>query len=340
MNFSDFELWRKRALVNDPSVLDCAETNLYRSLATLQPRPDISNTDCPVHRCDLARAWLARYGFPASNSRRALVCRGVRHALALIFKKLALSNAIVWIPKDVYPIYLELAHAAGIEPRHFASLPEPKIPAVQSNGGPEYLLVANPWKPLGRYLTEKECDALINWLDASPHRHLIVDCVYDLSTPFHATTQKLQKTGRMILLHSVTKGWLWPKTFGVTLIGDAYSQFESLFRDDSPSFDQLRLAHQLLSTETSCPNQVIAALQNRKNQLLAAIPDSVRESLLLKPEHSSPGCYFFPVWIPAEELLKHHNLLALPGSTFGADWNGSILTSLASVFAPIKNGST
>jgi aspartate/methionine/tyrosine aminotransferase len=338
MNFVAFQLWREQTLRESSDLLDCAETNLYRSLASLRPKADASDADYSVHRCDLARAWLARYGFSVNDSRCALVSRGVRHALALIFQELARSDATLWIPGDVYPVYLELARAAGIEPRFFTTLPEPKIPATQPNGSPEYLLITNPWKPLGRYLTDKECDALTGWLAASSHRHLLVDCVYDLSTPFHATTQKLQGAGRAILLHSVTKGWLWPKTFGVTLIGEKYSQFEPAFRNDSPAPDQLRLAHQFLSTDADCPNLVVAAVQNRAKKLFATLPDSVRKSFLLDPSCLSPSCYFFPVEIRAEELLRRHRILAIPSSAFGADWGGSIITSLASVFAPIKNG--
>jgi Aminotransferase class I and II len=338
VNFAAFQLWREQNLRMNPDLLDCAETNLYRSLASLQPKLGVSDADRPVHRCDLARAWLARYDFSANDSRRALVSRGVRHALALIFQKLARSDATIWIPRDVYPVYLELARAAGIEPRFFTTLPEPKIPVTQPNGSPEYLLITNPWKPLGRFLTDKECDTLTGWLAASPHRHLLIDCVYDLGAPFHVTTQKLHGTGRANLLHSATKGWLWPKTFGVALLGKGHSQFESAFRNDSPTPDQLSLAQQFLSTNANCPGQVIAALQSRAQKMFALLPDSIRKSLLLDPACLSPSCYFFPVGIRPAELLRLHHVLAIPASAFGADWDGSILTSLASVFAPIKSG--
>ncbi|MGH7990891.1 MAG: hypothetical protein ACREDS_11975 [Limisphaerales bacterium] len=59
---------------------------------------------------------------------------------------------------------------------------------------------------------------------------------------------------------------------------------------------------------------------------------------MLDPACLAPSCYFFPVEIRAEKLLRQHRLLAIPGSAFGADWDGSILTSLAPVFAPMKNG--
>jgi aspartate/methionine/tyrosine aminotransferase len=291
-----------------------------------------------VHRCDLARAWLTRYGFTADYSRRALVCRGIRHALALIFHELARGDAKLWIPGDVYPVYLELARAAGLEPRLFATLPAPGIPSTQPHGTAEYLLIANPWKPLGRFLTDEEYTAVTDWLNASPHRHLLVDCVYDLGTPFHATTQKLQATGRVTLLHSVTKGWLWPMTFGVALMGEGHSQFESAFRDDPPARGQLRLAQRFLSTDANRPRQVVMALRNRAEKLFAALPAPVRNSLVVDPAGIALSCYFFPVGILAEELLRTYRLLAIPASAFGADWEGSVLTSLAGVFAMPQDG--
>jgi aspartate/methionine/tyrosine aminotransferase len=340
MNFAAFRLWREQRLRANPDLLDCGETNLYRSLAFLQPRPDTSSADRSVHRCDLARSWLNRYGFPASGSGRALVCRGVRHALTLIFRELARADASLVVPDDVYPVYWELARAAGIEPRGFATLPKPEIPATHANGRAEYLLIANPWKPLGRFLTDEECAALICWLGASRHRHLLVDCVYDLDAPLHATTQMLRETGRAILLHSFTKGWLWPQTFGVALIGEGHAQFESAFRCESPAPAQLRLAESFLSTDANCPGRVVISLRSRAEMLLAALPDAVSRSLVTDPARLSPGSYFFPVGIQAEELLREHHLLAIPGAAFGAaGWDGSIITSLSAAFAPVKDGS-
>jgi aspartate/methionine/tyrosine aminotransferase len=332
VNFAAFQLWREQCLRAQPEALDCAETNLYRALTPLRPRLITAKTHRQIHRCDLARAWLNRYGFTDSFSRRALICRGVRHALSLIFKEAAQGNALLWIPSDVYPTYLELARATGIESRIFPTLPEPKLPSAPVAGRTEFLLVTNPWKPLGRCLLDEECSALMDWLTASPQRYLLVDCVYDLGVPFHFTTQKLMQTGRAILLHSVTKGWLWPKTFGVALLCEARPELESAFRNDPPAQDQLNLAEQFLSTDANLPGQVVTALAASKQRLLAALPAAIGESLLIDPVAAAPGCYFFPIRLPAEELLRQHRAIAIPASAFGANWGGSIITSLSAKF--------
>lgn len=339
MNFAAFQLWREECLREQPDLLDCAETNLYQALSFLQPKADLPPTDQRVYRCDLARAWLARYGYPAIDSRRALVCGGVRHALGLIFRELARAKAVLWAPADVYPVYLELAQAAGIETNLYPTLPEPRLPAGAAGGARgEYLLIANPWKPLGRYLTNGECEAITSWLDASPKRQVLIDCVYDLGAPFHETTQALQRTGRAVLLHSVTKGWLRPRTFGVALIGEAHALFEAAFRADSPTQEQLRRAQYFLTDAVDCPEWVAAELKQRAGRFLFVLPRAARQSLLLKADEVAPGCYFFPVALPAEELLKQRRLLAIPASAFGAEWPGSILTSLAPAFGREEGG--
>lgn len=337
MNFAAFQLWREECLRTRPDLLDCAETNLYRALASLQPKLAAGSGQRTVYRCDLARTWLKRYGFPENLSRRALVCRGVRHALTLIFKELA-GAAALWVPSDVYPVYLELARAAEIEPQMFPSLPELKFPTARPAAGAEYLLVANPWKPLGRFLTDEECTLLTGWLEASPRRYLLVDCVYDLGVPFHFTTQKLVQTGRAILLHSVTKGWLWPRTFGIALFGEVHSQLEAAFHREPPTPEQLQLAEQLLSNDAGLPVRVAIGLEERKQRLLAVLPKAVASTFIADPVDVVPGGYFFPVRLTAEKLQREHGVLAIPASAFGALWDGSVLTSLSENFAGGQEG--
>jgi hypothetical protein len=45
----------------------------------------------------------------------------------------------------------------------------------------------------------------------------------------------------------------------------------------------------------------------------------------------------FQFGLKPKNYCGEHHLLAIPSSAFGANWNGSILTSLASVFAPMKD---
>jgi aspartate/methionine/tyrosine aminotransferase len=225
---------------------------------------------------------------------------------------------------------LQIAHDAGVGVRAFATLPEPVLPTETDPSRLEYLLICNPWKPLGRFLTGCECEELLKWLSAKSERFIIIDSVYDFSAPFHESTMMLAATGRVILLHSVTKGWLWPQTFGVAWAGCECPPLDGPFRGDSPSQDQLVLADQLLSESESLPANVAATLGIRKRMLLEALP---REVSSPRFEDSAPGCYFFPVNVPFEELLKNHGVMGIPATAFGSKWGGTILTSLAPALA-------
>ncbi|MFD0568909.1 aminotransferase class I/II-fold pyridoxal phosphate-dependent enzyme [Kitasatospora gansuensis] len=202
MRFDEFQEFRQRQLSTSPSLLDAAETNVYRALAPLRPeQPADTGT---VYRCDLARAWLRRFELPEEWSRRAMVSRGVRHGLGVVFHWLHSVQARLWLPSDVYPVYFDLARAVGLAPASYPTLPTPALPSSPADDRPEYLLLANPSKPLGRYLSDAECAALIAWLQESPHRHLLIDCVYDLGAPFamrHPATAGHRARGPAALGH-------------------------------------------------------------------------------------------------------------------------------------------
>ncbi|MEU5274971.1 aminotransferase class I/II-fold pyridoxal phosphate-dependent enzyme [Streptomyces asoensis] len=327
MNFAEFQGFRQQQLGASSGLLDAAETNVYRALAAL--RPDQPTGTSTVYRCDLARAWLRRYDLPEEWSRRAMVCRGVRHGLAVVFRQLSDGQARLWLPGDVYPVYFELARAAGLEPASYPTLPAPALPGSPADRRPEYLLLANPSKPLGRYLSDDECTAVISWLEESPRRRLLIDSVYDLGAPFAAGTRRLLDTGRAVLLHSVTKGWLWPRTFGIVVVDPAQTEWVEAFRADPPAPAQLRLADRLLTEHGDLPLRIVDELAARAERLFDRLPDEVLAAIPTE-SRTCPGNYFFPVEIPAETLRREFGVLAMPVSVFGdSDWPGSVLTSLA-----------
>ncbi|MGQ4361666.1 aminotransferase class I/II-fold pyridoxal phosphate-dependent enzyme [Streptomyces sp. SAS_272] len=336
MRFEEFQDFRQRELSASASLLDAAETNVYRALAPMRPEPPTDMST--VHRCDLARAWLRRFELPEEWSGRAMVCRGVRHGLSVVFRRLHAVQARLWLPSDVYPVYFELARAAGLEPASYPTLPAPALPTPPADRRPEYLLVANPSKPLGRYLSDAECAALMSWLRESPRRRVLIDGVYDLGAPFAAGTRRLLDTGAAVLLHSVTKGWLWPRTFGVVLLGPAQTELAAAFRAEPPTSAQLRLAERLLTEHSNVPRQVADELAARAERLFERLPDDVLGAIPTA-SRTCPGNYFFPVGIPAETLRRECGVLAMPVSVFGENsWSGSILTSLADAFGPAPTG--
>lgn len=335
MRFDVFQEFRQRQLRASSPLLDAAETNVYRALAPLRPQPPTDTRT--VHRCDLAGAWLRRFELPEEWSGHAMVCRGVRHGLDVVFHRLRAVQARLWLPGDVYPVYFELARAAGLAPASYPTLPAPVLPKSPADHRPEYLLLANPAKPLGRYLSDAECAAVISWLRVSPRRRLLIDSVYDLGAPFAAGTRRLLDTGRAVLLHSVTKGWLWPRTFGVVLLGPAHADLAEAaeaLRADPPTPAQLRLADRLLTEHDDVPRLVVDELAARAERLFERLPDEVLGAIP-PASRTCPGNYFFPVDMPAQTLRREYGVLAVPGGVFGeSGWPGSVLTSLADTFGP------
>jgi aspartate/methionine/tyrosine aminotransferase len=326
MNFAAFQQFRENLLRERTDVIDCAETNLYRTLSRLIPSaPSVSSVPSTVHRCHLASEWVERFGFPPDTSRRALISRGVRDSLSRLFQHGAGAQVTLWIPKDNYPVYGELARAAGLSPREFPTLPETEWPDGPPAPGPEWLLVTNPLKPAGRFLAEEDVKSLGRWLSASPSRLLLLDAVYTFDTRFHSSTLALLESGQTILLHSLTKGWLHPRLFGIALIPEAAAAaLTPAFRADPPPQENLARARNLMGTHAAMPALVARSLASAMSRLRASLPFPVP-----LPHPDRAAGYFLTIPRSWHELLETQNILSLPVTFFGSSRDDlAILSSL------------
>lgn len=323
MNFADFQTRRQALLSTRPDLLDCAETNLYRALAHLIPAapPPAAGT---VHRCHLASQWTELFGLPAEGAKRALISNGVRDSLARLFRHYAAQGARLWLPADNYPVYHELAAAAGLAPRSFPTLPGIEWPTDAPDDKDEVLLITHPLKPRNRPLDDQDLQALLGWLGQNPRRRLLLDAVYTLGVRLDEVTLQLLATGQTLLLHSLTKGWLHPRLFGIALVPEAdAADLTPVFRDSPPSQPNLARARHLMTEHAAMPGQVAQALEGAKQRLLGHLPG-------LEPSRlaTSGVGYFFPVLRPWEQLLEE-GVLGLPASTFGS--NREDITLLSSL---------
>lgn len=261
MNFHEFQVHRAALVAADPTLVDFGETNIWRSLSDLIPR--IPETPASkLHRCHLAQAWLQLFGLPAEWAQQAQVSSGVRNSLMLLFSVARQRGITLRIPIDVYPVYGDLAEAAGLSFETFPTLPELRLPSTG-----DWLLIPNPLKPAGRFLTSAEVANLRDWLKVNRTRRVLIDAVYTFDCRFHQTTQSLMETGQAIPLHSLSKGWLHPQVFGMALIPEAdLTTIAPLFRENSPSQDNLRKASCLLRSHTDCPANVAKALSTRRDR--------------------------------------------------------------------------
>ncbi|RYD32986.1 MAG: aspartate aminotransferase [Verrucomicrobiaceae bacterium] len=325
MTFQKFQTIRPRLLADRPELLDCGETNLYRALARLMPEP-VPPVEGTVHRCHLASQWTEFYSLPEAASRRAFITEGVRDGLDTLFAHLAGKQCLLWLPEDNYPVYRELAAAHGHQVRTFPTLPEVRWPDEPPPSGvdDEWLLVTHPLKPRGGPLSPESAGTLREWLAASDRRRVLLDTVYQLDSRFDDITLQLLETGQAVLLHSVTKGWLHPRCFGVVLMPERDAdEWMPVFRAKVPTQANLVTARYLMALHAEMPGKVKRELQTVQIRLLERL-----KRLPFKILPVDPASYFMPVEGSWEELLEH-GILGLPASTFGSGNSSlTILTSL------------
>lgn len=301
MTYEEFKTLRAKTRREHPTIIDCSEMNLYGALAHLAPVVPAA-PNATVHRCDLALEWTQLFGLPASWAPRAFVSSGVRDSLARLFGAYARLGKNAWIPADCYPVFQRLAEAHGLRFRAYPTLPRSIWPSEDA----DVLLVTNPLKPAGRWLTAEDVGVLMRWLTASPSRRLLVDAVYTFGTRFHETTMELVQGGQTILLHSLTKGWLRPRMFGVALVPSRDVELLApLFRRDSPSQLNLAEAAFLMNVCRGLPEKVAEAIEVANRGLRAKI------------ELGSSVGYFHPIVQPWTRLVAD-GILGIPATVFGS----------------------
>lgn len=323
MKFPEFQALRSRLLAEHPSLRDFAETNPYRALARLAPEPP-PPADGTVHRCHLASQWTELHGLPEETSRRAFVSCGVRDGLDTLFRHLSGKPCRLWLPSDNYPVYHELATAHGHRPRTFPTLPVERWPEdpPPADAEHEWLLITHPLKPRGRALSAKNIADLADWLAADRRRRILLDTVYQLGTRFDDLTLRLLETEQTIVLHSLTKGWLHPRCFGVVLMPERDApDWMPVFRDKAPPQSHLAIARHLMSRHADLPEKVAKALGLAQERLFEAI-----RGLPCAPMPVDPPSYFVPVMGRWDALLDQ-GVLGLPASVFGSPCDDLTLLS-------------
>ena len=325
MKFAEFEAFRTKLLSAHSNVLDCAETNVYRALSNWAV-PPTSMSETRVHRCHLASEWTSYFGFEPAIAGRVLVSCGVRDSLTRLFAHYSTERARLWLPEDNYPAYGELATNAKLSYRTFKTLPEPRWPATEPDTGRELLLVTNPLKPRARWLSDTDIEALSTWLAKSPARRLLLDVVYTFATRFDAATLRLFDTNQTIILHSVTKGWLHPRLFGVALVpAQDTVDLKPIFRAVAPTQQSLTRAREMLGAHAKMPGLLAAQLVRAREQLLNALPADAPIPWVC----DAPG-YFAPVSALWSDLLDQHRVLGIPATAFGSSQEHiTILSSLS-----------
>jgi DNA-binding transcriptional MocR family regulator len=312
--FEDFIALQERVRRDDPTVLQLGETRIARALSSLRPSIRAPEELPRLHRCHLATAWCARRGMPAEWSARALVCEGVRHALALIFGELARRDEVVAVPSDVYPVYGQLAAGARL-----ATVPIETFPALTFDTPARYLLLPCPLKLHGRAWSAAELATAAAWLAADRTRRLIFDGVYSFDARLAPAVRALIETDQVIYLDSLSKSWLHEKVFGTAVVpAQDFAAWAPIFRAAAPAQTSLFVARTLL--EHAVP--VAAELELRRTRTLAALAE--RGITAAAP---SSG-YLIPIELAAQVALAHHRVLVIPFAVFGGSRPWSFASAL------------
>lgn len=322
MDFGEFLRWSQTSRVEVPNASCFCETRISVAYSAIRPMPELAANAPDVHRCDLARLWCETYGVDPSLSPTALVCEGVRQALEIIFESLARRGAGVAVPTDVYPVYWRLASQARLRPVGFATFPQFEVAEVLRTAAQASALVVllpQPLKLHGRSWTELEVAAARDWLRDDPARRIILDGVYGFGAPLDSGTNRLLATDQVLLLDSLSKGWLHERVFGVALVPRRdLATYSATFRSLAPAKPKLALAHELLTKYRQFPQRLLRDMSTRRRELMARARDTRISTL------PAAGGYFVAMQCSAQALLVEHSLLTIPVTVFGsgfADWS-------------------
>lgn len=322
MNFEDFLRWSHEAAAAIPGLRLRSETRIATAYAALRPAVEVPATLPRVHRCDLAKQWCELQGWPGTWSIRALVCEGVRHALELLLRRFAQRGIRVTLPSDVYPVYWQIAAAAGVETLGVETFPDfdpAALLAAADSAGSLAVVLPAPLKLHGRPWTETEAGLATAWLGRNGARRMVLDGVYAFGRPPDAAMRRLLDTGQVIYLNSLSKGWLYPRQFGVALLPECeVEDCAEDFRQLQLPQAQLFLAQQLLSHHYDFPRQLGEAIADRRTAFL----DHARKTGL--PVADTTDGYLIAVQRSSEDLLRKDKLLTIPAKVFGSartDWS-------------------
>lgn len=303
MNLQEFLIYKESLIKGNPSLKDYSNHNLYSFFKDL-PKVEGAVPE-KVYRCHMVEDYLSMLSLPDELKQFTGASTGVRESLELLMKHLD-----SWIiPEDVYPFYnftIKKPHST------YQTLGKKNLFENLSSGT---LLVCAPLKPQGRDYTFEEISNLKKFLEKDPKNLLVIDLVY--ATNFYLPKEflALYKTNQVILLHSLSKMFLTPKLFGISLLpqNSLGQTLRTLFQTLPKKEKELKQAYSLMKYNRHLPLEV-------KSWLITL---GQKEGFTINPEYPS---YLFYSCKSPEEFLKEGKIV-IPATVFGGT-TGSIISSL------------
>ena len=240
----------------------------------------------------------------------------MRHALRLLLRILTEAGSRVAIPRDVYPVYWEIAAEAGALPLSIDTFPELDLAATLHGcavAGVSLVLLPCPLKLQGRRWTAGDAATAAAWLHEDPRRRLILDGVYSLGGRLDDATQALIENDQVFYLDSLSKGWLHENVFGAAVVPERdISVYANAFRQLEIQQEHLHVANELLTRFSGFPEQLAHAIAVRR----VTLHGQLRAAGI--PFRSVSHGYLTVIEDSAERVLEKHDVLAIPVSVFGS----------------------
>jgi hypothetical protein len=316
MNFDDFKLIKKELLEKNSDLIDLSNNNLYdyfkdykKDFELDNNLQDFINKDDLFYRCHTVEKYLRKMNLPDDLKKYCGASAGVRDSLENVLFKYY-DNLI--IPGDVYPFYEKSNHSFK-----YYTLNNNELFVEIPDG---VLLVCFPLKPSGRDFTEKEWDNLTNFLIRNESNRIIFDTVYLTNFKIPNEILKLYETNKVIILHSLSKAFLLPNHFGITLLpkSNEGNFIYDLFKKLEKKQERINLSNFYLDMDFSKISKKIEDHMFFSNGLLK-----------YKFKWSLNNSYLNIIDVEWNNLLKN-KILGIPESVFGGIGNKTIVSSLIS----------
>lgn len=314
MNFNEFKLLKKELLETNNDLIDLSNNNLYDFFKDSKKEFELENDlqgfidqGDIFYRCHTIEKYLKKMDLPVAFKKYCGASSGVRDSLEKVLFQ-HYTNLI--IPGDVYPFYEKSKHSFKYYTLNcnelFVDIPD------------GVLLVCYPLKPSGRDLTENEWDNLKKFLIKNESNRIIFDTVYLTNFKIPQKILELYETNKVIILHSLSKAYLLPNHFGITLLPNStegtfiYNLFKKLDKNQG----RINISNFYLDSDFRKVSKKIEDHIFFSNGLLK-----------YNFKWSLNNSYLNVIDVDWNELLKN-KILGIPESIFGGLGNKTIVSSL------------
>lgn len=332
MNYNEFKIYRKDILEankDNANFLDLSDNNLYGYFNNISDKINMAtktNDKKEVYRCHLLEKYLELFNLPQELKHNTGVSLGVRDSLKILFKELD-----SWIiPQDVYPFYSDTLKEFKKEYDTYQTLNNFSLDDYSTylfNTIPNGTLLINyPLKPYGRTLLRKEILNLRSFLKQDKNNTIVIDLVYWTDFNYPNDILELYKTGKVIILHSLSKMFIMPNMFGVCILPDKFKPLQEKFKNlPKDKHDNLLKVDTLLNTKLH--KQIV----KHKNANIILNNIEIFNSGILEYSYITfTAGYLFYAPNTSHKNFLDRNILTIPESVFGGSGSGSVLSTLLS----------